>query len=398
MKFTFGSLFDGIGGFTIAFERAGMECLWRSELDKFCNAQMEKRHPNIPNLGDVRNVTKDTAESVDLVCGGFPCTDLSVAGKRAGLAGEQSGLWYEFHRVIEELRPRWVVIENVRGLLSSSGGRDMGIIIGALAKLRYGYAWTVLDAQYRGLAQRRKRVFIVANSRDWTYPAQVLFESSCVPGSFETSRGAGEETAAPLKAGSPSRRNGGSSPIEDEFIITGPLTKRFAGASNQWAPWNEAEHLVAMSINSRNNRLDAESQTLVSRPLAFGKTTNHGDESQQTYIVEQNNMVSTPDMISLRANPAQPVIAIQTAQTGANGRNFSEKSFYTLDGSNSNAVALPSGGVRRLTPLECERLQGFDDYWTAGNSDTQRYKQLGNAVAVPVVQWIGERIMEVAAR
>ena len=121
---TFGSLFDGIGGFIIALERAGMECLWRSEIDRFCNAQMEERHPDIPNLGDVRNVTKETAEPINLVCGGFPCTDLSVAGKRAGLAGEQSGLWFEFHRVIEELRPRWVIIENVPGLLSSWSSDD----------------------------------------------------------------------------------------------------------------------------------------------------------------------------------------------------------------------------------------------------------------------------------
>lgn len=414
----FGSLFDGIGGFIIAFERAGMECLWSSENDKHCNAQMEKRYPNIPNLGDVRNVTKETAEPVSLICGGFPCQDLSVAGRREGLAGERSGLWFEFLRVITELSPEWVVIENVPGLLSSDGGRDFAILLRGLVEFGYGVAWRIFDAQYFGVAQRRRRVFIVGSLGNGR-AAQVLFEREGMSGNTSPSRKTGEGFASvtgtlAANCGGLNRPAGNaneldfcipvSTPIKDEVIVVGALTKHFAGKSNQWAPWNEAEHLVAMALNSKNNRYDAESQTLVSRPLAFGKTTNHNDESQQTYIPivmqgsgghEGKGWRDDGASFTLNINDVQAV-AFANVSDGSCARSAINLSPpLTNRHGDPNSVA-GSFGVRRLTPLECERLQGFPDRFTEGQSDTQRYKQLGNAVAVPVVQWIGERIMEVS--
>src|SRR3990167_5596480 len=121
----FGSLFTGVGGFDLGFERAEMTCAWQAEKDKHCLQVLANHWPNIKRYEDVKDVGRN-AEPIDLLCGGFPCQDLSVAGKRAGLAGERSGLWFEFARIIGELRPRWVVIENVPGLLSSNSGRDFG--------------------------------------------------------------------------------------------------------------------------------------------------------------------------------------------------------------------------------------------------------------------------------
>lgn len=192
---TFGSLFTGIGGFDLALENAGMICKWQVEKDQACLALLEKKWPNVRRLTDVKEAGNATLERVDLICGGFPCQDLSVAGKRAGLDGERSGLWFEFERIIEELEPRWVVIENVPGLLSSRGGADFAVILQGLVKLGYGVAWRVLDAQYFGVAQRRRRVFIVGSLGDGR-SAQVLFESEGLFGDTPTRREEGEGVTA----------------------------------------------------------------------------------------------------------------------------------------------------------------------------------------------------------
>ena len=169
-----GSLFTGIGGADIGFERAGATIEWQCEIDKHASSVLARHWPGVPNHGDVTMIGAHVGK-VDLICGGFPCQDVSVAGRRAGLAGERSGLWFEFHRIARELRPEWLLIENVPGLLSSHQGADFAVILQGLAELGYGVAWRVLDAQYFGLAQRRKRVFIVGHLGDGR-AAEVLFE------------------------------------------------------------------------------------------------------------------------------------------------------------------------------------------------------------------------------
>ncbi len=136
-ELTFGSLFAGILGFDYGLVQAGMRPLWVAEIDPKCSDLIAERAPGIPNLGDVRNVKKETVAPVDVVVGGFPCQDLSVAGKRKGLAGSRSGLWFEFLRLITEARPQWAVIENVPGLLSSNGGRDFAVILSGESFLSY---------------------------------------------------------------------------------------------------------------------------------------------------------------------------------------------------------------------------------------------------------------------
>lgn len=410
------SLFSGIGGFDLAFNRAGMQSMGMVEIDKNCQNVLHRRFEYIHVFDDVKEINESTFErnSIDLICGGFPCQDLSIAGKRAGLAGERSGLWFEFARIIDELEPQWVVIENVPGLLSSNKGADFAVIIHWLAERGYGVAWRVLDAQYFGVAQKRRRPLIVGSLGDGR-AAEVLFERESMSRDTPQGRKAGEEVA-------------------------GTVTDRVGGSGSGWARWNETEGLTpSFGLNSRNNRLDGESQT---------------------FIVEQNNMASTPDMISLQSNPAQPAICMSTGQANAgivndgspsltaayeqpivvfnadrDGQGSQENISPTLthkgDGKQAHnayskvAIAwemqhaseayresgeiaptlqqrmgtggnqVPLVGVRRLTPVECERLQGFPDDWTDGQADSVRYRQLGNAVAVPVVEWIGRRIAEV---
>lgn len=189
---TYGSLFSGIGGFDLGLDRAGFTPLWQAERDAACLRTLTRHWPTVQRFDDVKAVEVGVP-TPDLICGGFPCQDLSVAGKRAGLAGERSGLFFEFVRILGALAPRWVLIENVPGLFSSAGGRDFAVVLSEMVKLGYGVAWRVLDAQHFGVAQRRRRVFIVGCLGDAARAAAVLFESeSCdgdpAPGHQERAR------------------------------------------------------------------------------------------------------------------------------------------------------------------------------------------------------------------
>lgn len=161
MSITFGSLFSGIGGMDLGLERAGMECKWQVEINEYCQRVLQKHWPTVPKFRDVREVGKHNLESVDLIAGGFPCQDLSVAGKRAGIEGERSGLWSEFYRIICELRPRLVLVENVAALLE----RGMGRVLGDLASCGYDAEWRVFRAADFGAPHRRERVFAIAYPR-----------------------------------------------------------------------------------------------------------------------------------------------------------------------------------------------------------------------------------------
>lgn len=183
---TVGSLFSGVEGFGLGFEQAGFEVLWQVEKEPFCLAVLKTHFPSAERFTDVRDVGKHNLRAVDVVTGGFPCQDLSVAGKRAGLAGARSGLFWELTRILGELRPPWIVIENVPGLFSSNDGEDFATVIRELGNIGYGVAWRVLDSQYFGVAQRRRRVFIVG-SFGKPCPAEVLFKSEGGEGDFAES-------------------------------------------------------------------------------------------------------------------------------------------------------------------------------------------------------------------
>lgn len=157
-KLNFGSLFAGIGGFDLGLEQAGMQCKWQVECDKWASKVLAKHWPNVHRERDVRDCGNHNLEWVDVICGGFPCQDISIAGKGAGLAGKRSGLWSEFARIIGELRPRYVIVENVAALLA----RGMGTVLGDLSSLGYDAEWHVIPACAVGAPHRRERIWIVA--------------------------------------------------------------------------------------------------------------------------------------------------------------------------------------------------------------------------------------------
>lgn len=201
-RMKYGSLFAGIGGLDLGLDRAGMTCAWQIEIDTQCQGVLATHWSEVSRYSDVRNVDSTELEPVDLICGGFPCQDLSVAGRRAGLAGERSGLWHEFHRILDGVRPRWVVVENVPGLLSSHRGRDFAVVLSGLVELGYGCAWRILDAQYFGVAQRRRRVFVVGCLGDSrAAAATVLFEPESSDRDSPPRRETGKDFAGALGGG-----------------------------------------------------------------------------------------------------------------------------------------------------------------------------------------------------
>jgi DNA (cytosine-5)-methyltransferase 1 len=214
MKFV--SLFSGCGGMDEGLERAGHECVCQVEIDERALAILRRRWPDVPKILDVKNANKRTLPAgFDMLVGGFPCTNLSVAGGREGLAGDASGLWFQMHRIALECRPRVVLIENVPGLFSSADGRDFAIVLGGLLGLPvgipdggwrgagiakgaiYNAAWRVLDSQFFGVAQQRRRVFIAGCLRgSGLNPAQILFESKGLCRDYQTSGKARKEIAS----------------------------------------------------------------------------------------------------------------------------------------------------------------------------------------------------------
>lgn len=366
----FGSLFSGVGGFDLGFERSGMECKWQVEYDPHCQAVLERHYPNVKRYKDVRNVGSETLEAVDLICGGFPCQDLSIAGKRAGFAGERSGLWFEYQRIIDEMRPQWVVIENVPGLLSSNKGADFRVILNALDEFGYGVAWRVLDSQYFGVPQRRRRVFIVASLGNMRC-GQVLFESKSMSGDFTPSR---EETG-------------------EGHPRTFAMRTNTTGTGGGLGYLDSVDN--AMTLGGFPQYRDTVAQT-----LAGGSSRCHSDISsgqQDKNIVlcmasgQANAEVMSERRTALTLLHEQPVVWQFHGQDNSYrpiGHTLPKLSAAYGTGGNN----MPFVGVRRLTPTECERLQGFPDGWTDTHSDTQRYKQMGNAVTVNVIEWIGKRI------
>ena len=196
------SLFAGVGGFDLAMHRSGVKVVASVEIDSKCNEVLARHFPEATQFTDVTTVKgKDLINagfnpSRGIITGGFPCQDLSVAGKRAGLAGERSGLFWEIARLVEETQTEYFLIENVPGLLTSNKGRDFGVVIGTMADLGYSLGWRVLDAQHFGVPQRRRRVFIVGRrSYNSSSPAEILFKSDGLRRDLASSKPTGQDSA-----------------------------------------------------------------------------------------------------------------------------------------------------------------------------------------------------------
>lgn len=379
-----GSTFSGIEGFGLGLGAAGMELAWMCENNPVAQSILRRHFPTHPIYDDITVLKGSEVEPIDLLCGGSPCQDLSVAGQRRGLAGRRSGLFFEFARLLEEIQPEWFVFENVPGLFSSNNGEDFRTVLSEVDDLGYGVAWRVLDSRYFGVPQRRRRVFIVGHLGDVTGPRQVLLERTGGggdPSACRHSRTAVAPVAASgLGAGNP-RDNAGLGRLTLERRLVHPDNGIVRTVTSKWAKGSggpagdECQNLVSFHLTQTpitssevypalgcGNRHGCATVG-VALPVAFS-------ENQRAEVVE------TPYAHQLTTGGGKP-------------------------GQGYPAIRLDYE-VRRLTPEECERLQGFPTGWTALGEDgkpipdSRRYACIGNAVTVPVVRWIGEGIMEAA--
>lgn len=343
------STFTGAGGFDLAFERAGAETVGQVEIDKYALKVLERHWPDVPRWHDIRGLALADIEEkigdthIDIITGGFPCQDISIAkAGRKGLDGERSGLWFDFARLVGEIVERqgrlWVVIENVSGLLSSNGGRDLGTILGTLGDYGFRYAYRMLDSRWFGVPQRRKRVFIVGNLGGPS-PLEVLFDPDCLSGNPPPSR--------------------------------------------------EKEPSLAW-VSEDGSEGSSVAATLLG---ASGGGFRAGIDGHGAYVVSQRDTTWAFTARSLGGvddNDAQAGFLVPEVAYALTARDH--KGISVREGANN---LIPSErGVRRLTNTEVERLQGFPDGWTEaeGVPMTQRYKMCGNAVTVNTVEWIAQRI------
>ena len=290
------SFFSGIGGFDLGLENAGMEVVFQSEINKFCQNVLKKHWPNIILNTDINKLTVEEIPHADIWCGGFPCQDLSSAnqGKRKGLKGERSGLFYKFSELLRDRCPKWIILENVPGLLNSDKGEDFRILLSTLDELGYGVSWRVLDAKYFGTPQRRRRVYIVGSFKSLK-SSEVLFES--------------QATKIAVRSG-----------IGERDRITSGIQKGIG-----------------------------ESTVYSIQHAGIGRKASAGPQAKGF-------------------------------------RNDGET--YTLDSrGSSDAVCstYDAFGIREIAGI-------------SGTLDSNRYRAVGNAVAVPIIEWIGKRIMDIESK
>ncbi len=358
----YGSVCSGIEAATVAWHPLGWEPAFFSEIEAFPRAVLQHHYPDVPLHGDFTTIEQGQYAAIDLLVGGTPCQDFSVAGLRAGLDGDRGNLSLEFLRLADRLRPRWMVWENVPGVFSANKGRAFGAIVGALAELGYGFAWRVLDAQFFGVPQRRRRVFIVGCLGNANAAAAVLFERASMSGHPAPSRKARQDIAGTLEAGFGSRGH------DEQGTYIADL-KQVTSKTNRSVP-----QPIAPTLHHSGGDFIAFSNTAGATNLSMDEytappiTLRHGDPGMIAY---QCHGGTVGPMGTLRAG----------------------------NGSMTGGVPfLAMSGVRRLTPRECERLQAFPDDYTLvpyrgkPASDGPRYRALGNSFNVNVVRWIGQRI------
>lgn len=337
MTLTVGSTFTGVGGADLGLEWAGFRIAWQCELDPWKRSILAAHWPDTPIHDDI--TTLHDPEPVDVMIGGFPCQDLSVAGKRKGFDGERSVLAFEFLRVAESLAPRWLILENVPGLLSSNRGRDFARLVDEVVACGYGVAWRVLDARYFGVPQRRRRVFLVARRADALIDSgaesRLALRALLESGSGDPTPGWPPRQNTPADAGIRAQSGGRESDVNrsiTSFYSTGGSQSGFA-------------------------RQDGVSPT-----IKRGSTLDIASPPAVAYVNALDRQAGGPDDNSAQANHLVP----------------------------------DETTVRRLTPIECERLMGWPDGWTAPEGvkapDSKRYAACGDGIVSWVAYWIGQRI------
>lgn len=465
------SLFAGVGGFDLGFERAGFEIVAHVEIDPQCRRLLQSKWPDAVCLNDVREAGRHNLPDADVIAGGFPCQDLSVAGRRAGMRGERSGLFYEMVRIIDEIQPLYVATENVPGLLSSEHGKDFHRVLRALTDIGYHGAWRVLDSQYFGVAQRRRRWFGVFSRGDTGAErcAEILSVRESMHGDTSPRGTAGKGAPAPAESGA----RGGCRAIdvrnfrEQPGEVSGTLQAKESGSYSL----NYTNPAVIPEVAGCLQERDAKGPDLDTKPghlipEAFTIQQNDGGEHKR------KDRISQPVTTSADRSRAAPVVAFSSKNSGGDagetsptlramahdkshmngggqvavacagfkaGNSAAARSIGYEEGVSPTLSSAPSGtnlapsvvlwhnhqqsgearvqagetsptvsrhwgtggnnvpllNVRRLTPRETERLQGFPDDWTAEFSDSVRYRMMGNAVTVNVAEWIARRMKSI---
>lgn len=435
------SLFSGIEAASVAWEPLGFEPVAFSEIDPFCTRLLDVRYPHVPNLGDISDIDwRSYHGNVNLIVGGSPCQAFSVAGPRTGLLDERSALMLEYVRAVREAKPAWCLWENVPGVLSQDRGRAFATLQRELENCGYSLAWRVLDAQFFGVAQRRRRVFLVGHA-DPQCAAAVLFERESLLGDYQSSKEA-RETFARAAHARP-RETGGSvndvlSLYENHWkdarvkgpLDTCPTVTAAYGMGGNNTPLIHCQTPSSVSYALAGNIVGRKPEnggngSGFSEELCYTLTAmdNHAVCQVTPFLPQESFFASNGlDYIGSLCASDSKGVGSQYVNDGKVIAEFGVKGFAQNtrnelryiggDGEVSGALVAQPGmkqqtflesslGVRRLTPVECERLQGFPDNWTRipwngkpeeDCPDSRRYKALGNSMAVPVMRWIGQRI------
>jgi len=415
------SVCSGIEAATVAWHDLGWKPLGFSEIEKFPSEVLAHYYPNTPNLGDMTKYKEWDfgTNRLDLLVGGTPCQSFSVAGLRKGLDDPRGNLALTYVGILDKFRPKWCIWENVPGVLSSGGGRDFGAFLGALGELGYGWAYRVLDAQYFGVPQRRRRVFVVGCLGNWKSAAEVLFDPHSLSGNTKKGRKARERVTYPIadSVGTLCARDYKGVNSDDaaggggKLIMTEKVAPTLQTSCNDYSRADGFTMMVYENhpSDSRVKEMGDVCQTVTS---SWGTGGGNVPFVQKAYSIREDATANNFSATALKVTPAlqalRPSVQSHHAQTfiaqgfDAYNNSVTGNVSKTLDtGADYHHVPnvySPTMAVRRLTPTECERLQGFPDNYTnikENCPDGPRYKALGNSMAVPVMKWIGERIENV---
>ena len=420
------SVCSGIEAASVAWEPLGWAPIAFAEIEKFPSKVLAHHYPRVPNLGDMTKFREWDIErgAVDVLVGGTPCQSFSVAGLRKGLDDSRGNLALTFIAMVDKFKPEWVIWENVPGVLSSSGGRDFGSFLGALGNIGYGFAYRVLDAQYFGVPQRRRRVFVVAHSSgDARRAGEILFEPESLRGDSPKSRKTGQDTAQRLTTGTGCRydpntetlipvlyqNNQTDARLKEESRTSQTVLARWGtGGGNmplvhhvESFAQNQLGELRTSPIASTlgtNSNASGRNTPMVIQPIAIAENTigrqpsNGGNGDGYTVGGPMYTLNATG--VHGVAHPAHAFKIRGGCEGGGKGYLGTDEKVFTLSTTQDQQI-MHGMAVRRLTPTECERLQGFPDGYTdimPNTPDGPRYKALGNSMAVPVMRWIGSRI------
>ena len=388
------SVFSGIEAATVGWHDLGWTPVAFADIDEFPSAVLAYHYPTVPNVGDVVDVDWEQYKGkADLIVGGSPCQSFSHAGRRLGLDDPRGNLALHYLRIVRAVQPKWFVYENVPGLLSSSEGEDFATFLGEVAKLGYGFAYRVLDAQYFGVPQRRRRVFVVGCADgDWRSAAAVLFDKESLCGDLASSK----------------EKRQGTSLFIGESVRNDSSDRRRIVFESHGQDSRIKEVNVSPTLAAKIHKGSGDIPLVKESIPIHDKATRHkgggegrNDDGASNFLGVGNK---TDPMYSLTTNDQHMVFQAakedraDSLTAGMYHRNgINNQDLVT----NGHLLIHPKSIVRRLTPTECERLQGFPDGYTQiawkGKPveecpASHRYKALGNSMAVPAMKWIGERI------